>query len=345
MLVPAPALLRRALTASAVGALLTTTPARACLLDPAEVTALARASAAAVLADDVDGHARAWQAFVDGVACLEGPVPTEAWGVLVFDHAIVADADGRDPAPLLAALHGADPALLDRLRADTGRAHLRTWQPDRVPAAPPPARPEEVWVDGRPWAAGRALLGPHVVQRHDRVGWHTAWVEDGAVPDWWTRSASPPRPVVRAVLGAGAATQLFTPLAAQHQVEPAHKVAARVEAGVHVDLGHAWVRATGAVAFQPAGAWLYVGDAGVRATRWAGDGRIAAGGTIGHATLGAALGWAQPARVVGRVLAGWVPDEAARVELAAGVNLLTDLVVEPAGELSVVYTPRLSRRR
>ena len=75
-----------------------TAPAHAACTEllPADVERLAEASAQALLTDDSTTHRRDWLDLKEGLPCLRGQLPKDAWASLLVSEAIVRNALGED---------------------------------------------------------------------------------------------------------------------------------------------------------------------------------------------------------------------------------------------------------
>lgn len=361
----------------ALWALLIGTPALAAepctATDAPAVRALVEQAATALLDDDTERHDVLVGTLRSNTVCLTSVVPPEAWGELLYQMALVRYARKLPWEPLV------DTALMafPSLPRTVGPAPVRS----RVPvvsagAYATPTDPTALWyLDGRPAPARFNLDGPHILQVERGGVLSSAWVEGGALPAFWAAApppapepmpvppepeveptpappvASPPKAepssaiALRVHVGAGVSLAIGEAVVTTLGTEPALKVVVPVEAGARLDVGPGWLRLAGEFTPLVNGPYVYDDAGTVRATSLGGGGHVAGGGHIGVGSVGALVGLRDPGRLVVQAVGGAeLHRSGVGLELRAGLQLTTELGVEPAFGLLLVVDPKVWSR-
>lgn len=157
-------------------------------LDEATVRDRVSNAKAAVDRDDLVGFAETRRALFTDLACLDIPLPVDAWARFLLDEAVVAYALAEPWQPPLATALALDP---DLPRGDLPEA-LRDWVPAPPTAAPgDPLASGAFLVDGQPVESAPALTGVHVVQRLADGRWSTRVLRDEPFPADWRVEVAP----------------------------------------------------------------------------------------------------------------------------------------------------------
>ena len=312
----------------------------------------------ALLSGDVDRHHALLSTLRGRVRCLSTAVPGSEWARFLYELAMVRYADGQPWQDVVTAALYADPSF------------ARTYGPPDVRTYTPPAgagafeRPAiagaTFWLDGRPVPDRFDLVGPHILQIQRGSVWTSTWVDDGNLPPSWIPERAPtessqvvvdspkPAPVtdpslaLRVVVGTGLSLAQGASISGGDKFEPATRLWLPIEAGVQLDAGHGWFRVLGSVTPLLDGQHVYTVDGELRSSKVGGGASLSGGGRIGIGHVGALVGARLPSRVVAQAVGGvQVHRSGLGLELRAGVDVTTEVAVEPAFDLLLVFAPRV----